>query len=160
MSEVDALLSQLNELSSRLVSYKDSGIDGFQRNLATNNFATTTIDSGNTAWMLASCALVLFMTMPGLAIYYGGMVASKNVLAVAMQIFSITCLITFLWLAVGYSLAFTPTNTYVQTEDFDEQKKSMPFTAMVSVFGYKECESILLLHRQLQFLNLFTVCIN
>lgn len=71
-------------------------------------------DSGSTAWMLTSTALVLFMTMPGLAIYYGGMVSSKNVLTCVMQSFSVTCLITVLWLAFGYSLAFSPTNYYPQ----------------------------------------------
>jgi Amt family ammonium transporter len=65
-------------------------------------------DSGDTAWMLTSCALVLFMTIPGLALYYSGMVREKNVLATVMQSFSITCLITVLWLAFGYSLAFGP----------------------------------------------------
>lgn len=66
------------------------------------------INSGDTAWMLFSCALVLFMTIPGLAIYYGGMVEGKNVLATVMQSLTITCLITFLWLCYGYSLSFAP----------------------------------------------------
>ena len=65
-------------------------------------------NSGDTAWMLFSSALVLFMTVPGLALYYGGMVEGKNVLATAMQSFTITCLITFLWLCYGYSLSFGP----------------------------------------------------
>ena len=67
-------------------------------------------DNGDTAWMLTSCALVLFMTIPGLALYYGGMARTKNVLAIAMQCFVITALITFLWLCFGYSLAFAPAN--------------------------------------------------
>lgn len=66
------------------------------------------LDTGDTAWMLASTALVLFMTIPGLMLYYSGMVRSKNVLATVMQIFSITCLVTCLWLFFGYSLAFAP----------------------------------------------------
>ena len=70
------------------------------------------INTGDTAWMLTSTFLVLFMTMPGLAIFYAGMVSSKNVLAVCMQSFSICCLITILWLAFGYSLTFTPTNSF------------------------------------------------
>jgi len=65
-------------------------------------------DSGDTAWMLTSTALVLMMTIPGLALYYGGMVRVENVLSTAMQSFSITCLITGLWLAIGYSLSFCP----------------------------------------------------
>ena len=68
------------------------------------------LNSGDTAWMLASTALVLLMTIPGLAIYYGGMVRVQNVLATAMQSLSITCLITFLWLCMGYSLSFAPTD--------------------------------------------------
>jgi ammonium transporter, Amt family len=67
------------------------------------------IDSGDTAWMLTSTALVLFMTLPGLALYYSGMVRVKNVLATVMQTLSIAALITILWLCWGYSLAFAPT---------------------------------------------------
>ena len=65
------------------------------------------INSGDTAWMLTSTALVLFMTIPGLALFYGGMVRKKNVLATLMQSFAITCLVTVLWTVVSYSLAFT-----------------------------------------------------
>ena len=68
----------------------------------------TDINSGDTAWMLTSSALVLMMTIPGLALFYGGMVRKKNVLATLMQSFAITCLVTILWWVVGYSLAFTP----------------------------------------------------
>lgn len=64
------------------------------------------IDTGDTAWMLVSTALVLFMTIPGLALFYGGLVRTKNVLSVLMQCFGLTGLISLLWLAVGYSLAF------------------------------------------------------
>src|SRR3974390_1670565 len=66
------------------------------------------INTGDTAWMLTSTALVLMMTIPGLALFYGGMVRKKNVLATLMQSFAITCLVTILWWAVGYSWAFTP----------------------------------------------------
>src|ERR1700681_2140297 len=66
------------------------------------------INSGDTAWMLTSTALVLMMTVPGLALFYAGMVRKKNVLATLMQSFAITCLVTILWWVVGYSLAFTP----------------------------------------------------
>jgi Amt family ammonium transporter len=65
-----------------------------------------TLDTGDTAWMLTSTALVLMMTIPGLALFYGGMVRKKNVLATVMQIFAITCLVTVLWMILGYSLAF------------------------------------------------------
>jgi ammonium transporter, Amt family len=66
------------------------------------------VNSGDTAWMLTSSALVLMMTIPGLALFYGGMVRKKNVLSTLMQSFVITCLVTMLWWVVGYSIAFTP----------------------------------------------------
>lgn len=66
-----------------------------------------TLSAGDTAWMLTSTALVLMMTIPGLALFYGGMVRKKNVLATAMQSFAITALITVIWYVVGYSLAFS-----------------------------------------------------
>jgi len=65
-----------------------------------------TINQANTAWLLTSTALVLFMTIPGLSLFYGGLVRSKNVLSVLMQCFAITCLVSILWLVYGYSLAF------------------------------------------------------
>ena len=65
------------------------------------------LDSGDTAWILTSTALVLFMTIPGLALFYAGLVRAKNVLSVLMQCFSITCLVSILWLLYGYSLAFS-----------------------------------------------------
>ena len=70
------------------------------------------IDSGDTAWMLTSTALVLMMTVPGLALFYGGMVRKMNVLATVMQSFAITCLVTVLWMVIGYSLAFTEGNPF------------------------------------------------
>ncbi|MBV8048461.1 MAG: ammonium transporter [Paludibacterium sp.] len=71
------------------------------------------INSGDTAWMLTSTALVLFMTIPGLALFYGGMVRKKNVLATLMQSFAITALVTIVWAVIGYSLAFTVGNPYI-----------------------------------------------
>jgi len=65
------------------------------------------IDTGDTAWMLTSTALVLMMTIPGLALFYGGMVRKKNVLATVAQAFGATAIITVLWMIIGYSLAFT-----------------------------------------------------
>ncbi len=65
------------------------------------------LSAGDTAWMLTSTALVLMMTIPGLALFYGGMVRKKNVLATVMQSFAVTCLMTVLWMLVGYSIAFT-----------------------------------------------------
>lgn len=63
-------------------------------------------DSGNTAWILTSTALVLFMTLPGLALFYGGLVQAKNVISVFMQCMAIACLMSILWIVVGYSIAF------------------------------------------------------
>ncbi|MDI9777294.1 MULTISPECIES: ammonium transporter [Pseudomonas] len=71
--------------------------------------AAPALNSGDTAWMLTSTALVLFMTIPGLALFYGGMVRSKNVLSVMMQCFAITGLISILWVIYGYSMAFDTT---------------------------------------------------
>lgn len=65
------------------------------------------LDSGDTAWMLTATALVLMMTVPGLALFYGGMVRKSNVLTMVMQSFSICCLATVLWMVIGYSIAFT-----------------------------------------------------
>jgi len=70
----------------------------------------SSLDSGNTAWMLTATALVLFMTLPGLALFYAGLVQSKNVLSVLMHCFAIACLASIVWFAVGYSLALTPGN--------------------------------------------------
>ncbi|MBV9044016.1 MAG: ammonium transporter [Alphaproteobacteria bacterium] len=69
--------------------------------------AAPKIDTGDTAWMLTSSALVLMMTIPGLALFYGGMVRKKNVLATLAQSFAATALITVLWMIIGYSIAFT-----------------------------------------------------
>ncbi|MBF0141915.1 MAG: ammonium transporter [Magnetococcales bacterium] len=70
------------------------------------------LNSGNTAWMLTSTALVLFMTIPGLSLFYAGMVRSKNVLSVLTQCFAITALMTVLWSLFGYSLAFDDTGSW------------------------------------------------
>ncbi len=77
------------------------------------------LDSGDTAWMLVSVALVLFMTIPGLALFYGGLVRSKNVLSVLMQCFALTALITILWVFFGYSLAFDTTGMVAETTNLN-----------------------------------------
>lgn len=69
-------------------------------------FAEDKISAGDTAWMLTATALVLFMTIPGLSLFYAGMVRARNALSVMMQCFAITCMITILWVVYGYSLAF------------------------------------------------------
>ena len=71
------------------------------------NTALAQVDSGDTAWLLISTALVLFMTVPGLSLFYGGLVRSKNALSVLMQCFTITCLTALVWLVAGYSLSFS-----------------------------------------------------
>ncbi|MGN6149849.1 MAG: ammonium transporter [Rhizomicrobium sp.] len=79
--------------------------------------AAPKIDSGDTAWMLTSSALVLMMTIPGLALFYGGMVRKKNVLATLAQSFGATCVLTILWMIFGYSIALTP-NADASTNQF------------------------------------------
>ena len=74
-------------------------------------FAET--DSGDTAWIMTATALVLFMTLPGLALFYGGLVRQKNVLSVLMQCFAIACMVSLLWVILGYSLAFADGNALV-----------------------------------------------
>src|SRR4249920_2385065 len=64
------------------------------------------LDPANTAWMLTASVLVLFMTLPGLALFYAGLVRTKNVLSVLMQCFAITCVVSLAWVVAGYSLAF------------------------------------------------------
>ena len=71
------------------------------------------LNGANTAWILTSTALVLFMTIPGLSMFYAGLVRSKNVLSVFMQCFSITCVASILWFVVGYSLAFGEGNDWI-----------------------------------------------
>ena len=67
---------------------------------------TPSADSGDTAWLITATALVLFMTLPGLALFYAGLVRAKNVLSILMQCFAITGVVSLMWLAVGYSLTF------------------------------------------------------
>src|SRR5688500_9943628 len=69
--------------------------------------ATPVVDKGDTAWIIAATALVLFMTLPGLALFYAGLVRAKNVLSILMQCFAITGVASLLWMTVGYSLTFT-----------------------------------------------------
>lgn len=75
--------------------------------------AAPAIDTGDTAWMLVSTALVLMMTIPGLALFYAGMVRKKNVLATLMQSFALCCIISIVWMVAGYSLAFTTGSPWI-----------------------------------------------
>ncbi|MGA8531408.1 MAG: ammonium transporter [Acidobacteriaceae bacterium] len=81
--------------------------------LAQTPAAAPAISAGDNAWMLTSAALVLLMTGPGLALFYGGLVRRKNVLATMMQSFAMMCIVTVLWAIVGYSLAFGPGNSFI-----------------------------------------------
>ena len=72
-----------------------------------------TLNSGDTAWMIVATALVLFMTIPGLSLFYGGLARRKNVLSILVQCFAITCLMTILWTIYGYSLAYTDGNQFI-----------------------------------------------
>ena len=71
------------------------------------------VDGANTAWILTATALVLFMTLPGLSLFYGGLVRVRNVLSVLMQCFAIACLMSLLWMIAGYSLSFGDGNAYI-----------------------------------------------
>ena len=75
------------------------------------------IDAGNTAWILTATALVLFMTLPGLALFYGGLVRAENLLSVLMQCFAIACLVSVAWLACGYSLVFNGPGAWIGNLD-------------------------------------------
>jgi ammonium transporter, Amt family len=84
---------------------------------AQNAWAAASINKGDTAWMLIATCLVVFMTVPGLALFYGGLVRSKNVLSVLMQVMVSFCLIAILWVLYGYSLAFTNGSSFIGSFD-------------------------------------------
>ncbi|HZW46588.1 MAG TPA: ammonia channel protein, partial [Microvirga sp.] len=69
--------------------------------------AAPTVNKGDTAWMLVSTILVILMTIPGLALFYGGLVRTKNMLSVLMQVFAVFSVVAIIWVLYGYSLAFT-----------------------------------------------------
>ncbi|MBN9305186.1 MULTISPECIES: ammonium transporter [unclassified Devosia] len=101
------LNTTLTAAGSALGAFALATLPVFAQDAAPAAPAAPTLDAGNTAWMLTSTLLVLMMTIPGLALFYGGMVRKKNVLATVMQSFAITCAITIVWFVVGYSIAFT-----------------------------------------------------
>ena len=76
------------------------------------------LDSGDTGWILTSTALVLFMTLPGLALFYAGLVRSKNILSVLMQCFTLACVVSLIWIVAGYSLAFKGSNPFIGNLDY------------------------------------------
>jgi len=71
------------------------------------------VNGADTAWMMTATALVLFMTIPGLSLFYAGLVRTRNVLSVLMQCFAITCVASLVWLFLGYSLAFSEGNSFI-----------------------------------------------
>ena len=75
--------------------------------------ANASLDSGDTAWILTATALVLMMTLPGLALFYAGLVQAKNVVSVLMHHFTLACLLSVLWVIAGYSLAFSGDSAWV-----------------------------------------------
>jgi len=97
------------------------------------------LSKGDTAWMLTSSALVLFMLLPGLSLFYAGLVRSKNVLSVLMQCFTIACVMSLLWFAVGYSLAFSGNGAWIGNLDkaflngvtFDSMSGTIPESVFV-----------------------------
>jgi Amt family ammonium transporter len=94
-------------------------------------FAQSEVNGADTAWILTATALVLFMTIPGLSLFYAGLVRSRNVLSVLMQCFALTCLMSILWYIAGYSLAFGPGNAWIG----DLSKMFMAGVTKDSVWG-------------------------
>ena len=81
--------------------------------LLSSGVSADELNSGDTAWILTSTALVLFMTLPGLSLFYAGLVRSKNAISVLMQCFAIACIVSVAWVVYGYSLAFTEGNSFI-----------------------------------------------
>ena len=98
--------------ASALASLPALAQDGPIQNPSVEQMATM-VNKGDTTWMLVSSALVLLMAIPALALFYGGLVRTKNMLSLLMQTFMIVSVSAILWVAVGYSLAFTPGSAYV-----------------------------------------------
>ena len=81
--------------------------------LPSTTLASDGLNGANTAWILTATALVLMMTLPGLSLFYGGLVRVKNILSILLQCFAVTCVASLLWLLVGYSMAFSEGNAFV-----------------------------------------------
>ncbi len=104
----------MNNYNLRITNYKLFFISFLLLLIASPAFAgeTAVHNSGDTAWILTSTALVLFMTLPGLALFYGGLVRTNNVLSILLQCFAICGIVTILWLVAGYSIAFSDGNAF------------------------------------------------
>ena len=103
----------MSYLSKRPSKVGAIGLVGGLCALAEPALAADELNSGDTAWMLTSSLLVLMMTIPGIALFYGGMVRKKNVLATLMQSFAVCCMATIIWMVIGYSLAFSGDGPFV-----------------------------------------------
>ena len=103
----------MSYLSKRPSKVGAIGLVGSLCALAEPALAADELNSGDTAWMLTSSLLVLMMTIPGIALFYGGMVRKKNVLATLMQSFAVCCMATIIWMVIGYSLAFSGDGPFV-----------------------------------------------
>ena len=103
----------MSYLSKRTSKVGAIGLVGGLCALAEPALAADELNTGDTAWMLTSSLLVLMMTIPGIALFYGGMVRKKNVLATLMQSFAVCCMATIIWMVIGYSLAFSGDGPFV-----------------------------------------------
>src|SRR3989304_5510898 len=95
------------KLSSIMRSAGVLGIAAALACLAEPALAAPTVDKGDTTWMMTSPVLVLLMTVPGLALFYGGLVRTKNMLSIMMQVYASMCMVMILWVLYGYSMTFT-----------------------------------------------------
>ena len=110
--------------------------------------AAPAADPAHTAWMLAATALVLFMTLPGLALFYAGLVRAKNALSVMMHCVAIACLASVLWMLGGYSLAFSGTNPIIGDLAKFGLPNLRPCVARAPVFQALPREALRILRRQ------------
>ena len=129
---VDSTAKGADQSSARITSSAASVVDSqvlkrladleaYVNNAPRQDFATSKVQSpgpGHNTWLMISAALVLFMTLPGLALFFGGLVRSKNVLSIMAQCLGITGIVTLLWWAVGYSLVFAPGNAFIGGLDY------------------------------------------
>ena len=108
MEELRSTIESIREKINELKEQEEEEVIGKERFLGVSE--SFVLNTGDTAWLLFSTVLVLFMTLPGIMIYYAGMVRLQNALSTAMQGFGLACVITFLWLCFGYSLSFSPSH--------------------------------------------------
>ncbi len=102
---------------------------------ATAAYAEPTVNKGDNAWMLTSTVLVLLMTIPGLALFYGGLVRSKNMLSVLMQVFYTVCIVTVIWALYGYSLAFTGGSDFIGGFSVDANISELVYVCFQMTFA-------------------------